>query len=205
MTNQKQLIAAAVAGMCMFSTNPLMGAGPAEDVQESVVSQVGGSALPPAVQAFVNDNLVSVMHNPVFISELKKQNALGRSLDEIKSIDEEWKAAEDEMGIMIELMSNAAAGEITKLFKPMAQVGEVFLMDNQGANAGLNALTSDYWQGDETKWTASFNKGKGGFYVGEAKLDKSTNEILQQVAMPIVDKDGTVLGAICIGLRISLF
>lgn len=201
---QRNLIAAVAAGVCVLST-PTMGAGPVDELQQNVVSAVGSSALAPAVQEFVNGQLMSVMTNPVFVAELKKQNAMGRSLDEIKAIDEKWIAAEEEMPIMIELMSNPAAGEITKVFKPMAQVGEVFLMDNQGANAGLNALTSDFWQGDEAKWKNSFNKGQGGIDVGEAKMDKSTNEVLQQISLPVVDKDGTVLGAICIGLRISSF
>ncbi len=201
---QRNLIAAA-AGLCVLSSTPAMGAAPIEELQQSVVSAVGSSALSPSVQAFVNEKLLTVVNNPVFIAELKKQNAMGRSLDEIKSIDTQWSNAEEELPIMIELMSNPAAGEITKVFKPMAQVGEVFLMDNQGANAALNALTSDFWQGDEAKWKNSFNKGQGGIDVGEAKLDKSTNEVLQQISLPIADKDGTVLGAICIGLRISAF
>ncbi len=179
--------------------------GPIEDYQQGMTNAVSASPLAPNVQTFVNSNLLAVMTNPVFVAELKKQNALGRTLDEIKAIDGQWKNAEEEMPIMIEQMTNASAAEISKVFKPISQVGEVFLMDNQGANVGLNALTSDFWQGDEAKWELSFNKGKGGLYVGEAELDKSTNEVLQQISLPIIDKDGTVLGAICIGIRVNAF
>ena len=76
-------------------------------------------------------------------------------------------------------------------------------MDNQGANVGQNTLTSDYWQGDEAKWKESYNDGKGGVHVDKAKLDKSTNQVDQKFALPIIDEDGNVVGAICIGLDVE--
>jgi hypothetical protein len=64
-------------------------------------------------------------------------------------------------------------------------------------------LTSDYWQGDEDKWSKSFNGGKGGVDAAKAKFDSSANAVIQQISLPLIDADGTVVGAITFGIAIS--
>jgi hypothetical protein len=85
----------------------------------------------------------------------------------------------------------------------MPAVLEAFVMDDQGGVVGENNLTSDYWQGDEEKWTGSFNKGKGGVDAGKEKFDKSANATIQQVSLPIIDKGGKVIGAVTWGVAVS--
>lgn len=155
------------------------------------------------VKAFVKTKLIAQCSNEVFIKEVKAQNAKKVTLDAIKKIDTEWKDAEDELPIQAKLMSNATATEMKKIVKDNPAIVEAFVMDNQGANVGQNALTGDYWQGDEAKWKNSFNEGKGGVDVGKVEFDKSANAQLQQVSLPIIDKDGTVIGAVTYGINID--
>ena len=77
---------------------------------------------------------------------------------------------------------------------------EAFIMDNQGAVVGETNLTSDYWQGDEAKWTDSFSNSRGGINIGKEKYDKSAGTKLQQVSLPIIDEVGNVIGAITYGI-----
>lgn len=203
--NTRHLLAATLVGLSVLSATGATVVGPVEDFRATMVEKVNQSALAPEIQSFVNEKLLPLMNNPVFVAEVTKQNAMGRSLSEIQQICAAWMAAEEEMPIMREMMTNAAANEIRRVFKPIPQVGEVFLMDNQGANVGQNALTTDFWQGDEAKWQKSFNEGKGGVDVGKASLDKSSNEVLQQVSLPIINEEGKVIGAICIGIRVNAF
>ena len=125
-------------------------------------------------------------------------------MDEIKKIDEAWIKAEEELPIQKEKMTNVCAKEITRLAKEQKGIGETFVMDNQGANVGQNALTSDYWQGDEEKWTNSFKGGKGGVDIADPKLDKSANVVEQKISLPIIDSTGNVIGAVCWGIRVDL-
>lgn len=152
------------------------------------------------VKEFIKKQLLQVCTNKVFVAEVKAQNAKKISLEEIKRIDKEWVDAEDELPIHTQVMGNSCAKEISKLAKQLKAMGETFVMDNQGANVGQNALTSDYWQGDEAKWQKAYNEGKGGVVIGDVKLDKSTNRVEQKVSLPIIDEDGNVIGAVCIGL-----
>ncbi|MBN1765801.1 MAG: hypothetical protein JW860_11125 [Sedimentisphaerales bacterium] len=153
------------------------------------------------VKNFVQARLLPLCTNSVFIKETQAQNAKGVSLDEIKKIDEEWKNAEDELPIHSEKMGNACAKEIINCVKANPAIIEAFVMDNQGANVGQNALTSDYWQGDEAKWQNSYKDGQGGADVGEVEFDKSANVQLQQISLPIIDGKGQVIGAVCYGIN----
>jgi hypothetical protein len=153
------------------------------------------------VKAFARAKLIPIMTNAVIVKEVKAQNAVGATLDDIKKIDDEWINAEDELPIHTEKMGNACAVELKKLVTQLTALTEVFVMDNQGANVGQNTLTSDYWQGDEPKWELSYNAGKGGVDISKTKLDKSTNAVDQKISLPILDENGTAIGAICIGIN----
>lgn len=154
-------------------------------------------------KAFIKAKLLPQCSNPVLVAEAAAQDAKKVSLAEIKRIDAEWIAAEDELPIHKEKTSNVCAKEIAKFAAATPAVIEAFAMDDQGANVGQNALTSDYWQGDEPKWENSFNQGKGGLDVGKAEFDKSANAQLQQVSLPLVGPDGKVVGAITFGVVVD--
>jgi hypothetical protein len=160
-------------------------------------------AIDAKVKAFATDTLLTVISDPALIAEVKAQNAKRATLDEIKAIDAAWSAAEDELPIQREKLGNAAATAIKAMVAKHGALREVFAMDAQGANVGQNLLTSDYWQGDEDKWSKSFAGGAGGIDVGKPKFDKSANATLQQVSLPLVDADGTVVGAITFGIAID--
>ncbi|MBN8524530.1 MAG: hypothetical protein J0M02_04230 [Planctomycetes bacterium] len=155
------------------------------------------------VKAFAKDKLVPLTADAVLVREAKAQNAKKVPLADIKKLDQEWTAAEAELPIQKEKMSNAAAEAIRGIAKGLSPLREIFAMDDQGANVGQNNLTSDFWQGDEDKWQKSFAGGKGGVDVGKAKFDKSANTTQQQVSLPLIDADGTVVGAITFGVSID--
>ncbi|MCG8334665.1 MAG: hypothetical protein MJE63_09115, partial [Proteobacteria bacterium] len=123
------------------------------------------------------------------------------SMAAINKIDEEWKAAEDFLEIHDKMMTGKCADEVRRLAGKYKAIGETFVMDNQGANVCQNELTGDYWQGDEAKWKNSFARGAGGLDIGVEKLDTSTNIVLQQISLPIIDEKGKVIGAICFGIK----
>lgn len=156
------------------------------------------------VKQFTKDKMLSLGTNPVIVTEVKAQNAKNMSMDEIKRIDEEWSNAEDELPIQTEKMNNACARELIAIAASNPAIVEIFVMDSQGGNVGQNRLTSDYWQGDEPKWQNVYNGGKGGVLIDKEKLDKSVNVVTQQISVPVLDENGTVIGAICCGINISL-
>jgi hypothetical protein len=154
-------------------------------------------------KAFAIKSLLPHSTNGVFVKETLTQNAKKMPMAEITRIDEEWIKAESQLPIQKEKLNNTCAGEVKKIAAKLPAVLEAFVMDDQGGVVGENNLTSDYWQGDEEKWTGSFNGGKGGVDVGKPKFDKSANATIQQISLPLVAKGGKVIGAITWGVAVE--
>lgn len=150
------------------------------------------------VKQYMKTVLLPYCSDPVLVAEVKKQNANPVSKEDIAAIDAKWKAAEDFLPIHEKLTSNPCAKRIQAIAEKESAIGETFVMDNQGVNVGQNDITSDYFQGDEAKWTDTYQKA--GVWVGKDALDQSTFTKLQHVSLPIFDGDGTIVGAICFGL-----
>lgn len=176
----------------------------AAGVQATLSAQIDqNAAASDKVKAFAKATLVPVTVDAVLVREIQAQNAKKVPLADIQKNDQAWQKAEEELPLQKECLGNATATEVRTLVKAMPAVRECFVMDDQGANVGQNELTSDYWQGDEDKWQKSFAGGKGGVDVGKLKFDKSANANLQQVSLPIIAADGTVVGAITFGLDVD--
>ena len=175
----------------------------AEDVATRVSKALDANEVASAsVKKYVKDNLLAYSNDATLVKATESLNNKKVSLDKIKAIDKQWKNAEEELPIMLDVIENETAKHLRSIMKKHTEIVEVFVMDNQGAVVGENDLTSDYWQGDEAKWQNSFAKGLGGVDVGKEELDKSTNQVLQQVSLPIV-KDGKVIGAVTWGLNLN--
>jgi hypothetical protein len=198
--------AVAVAAFIAFGT---AGATLAQDAAtKKVLDQVkkdinAHKGLSAKTKAYAIKSLLPLSTNALFVKETLAQNAKKMPMAEITRIDNEWMKAESLLPIQKEKMNNVTAGELKKLAAKMPAVLEAFVMDDQGGVVGENNLTSDYWQGDEEKWTGSFNKGKGGVDAGKEKFDKSANATIQQVSLPIIDKGGKVIGAVTWGVAVS--
>ncbi len=161
------------------------------------------SELPPQLKTFLKSKLIPHSTNPVFVKDIQEQNAKKLSPDSIKKADKEWIEAEEEIPLQKEKLNSPSALELKKIAKENPAILESFVMDNQGAVVGESSLTSDYWQGDEEKWVNSYNSGKGGIDIGKSKFDKSSNAEVQQISLPIYDKDGKVIGAVTWGIAVS--
>lgn len=160
----------------------------AEDAPKAVID------LAPSLEEWGN--------NPMLVTAVKQQNDKGTSLETIKSTDKEWMAAIGVTPFMKAMMDNDTAGELKKLESTKPYFTEVFLMDNQGANLAMTNKTSDYWQGDEAKFTESFKGGQGAVHIGKVKFDKSSQAYLVQVSVPVME-GGKAIGAITIGVNLD--
>lgn len=141
--------------------------------------------------------------NPILVAAVKAQNAKGLTLDAIKARDEIWRKTSGVDDFMKPLMENEAARELSRLEASKPFYFELFLMDNQGANVAMTNKTSDYWQGDEAKFTKSFNNGQGAIHISEVEFDESAQAYLVQVSIPIMD-GAEAIGALTIGINIDL-
>ena len=140
--------------------------------------------------------------NPLLVRATRQQNASGLGAEEIARRDKAWKATKELTPFKLSLQTSPAGRFLKHQVERSTSFNEAFLTDNQGANVAAFPATSDYWQGDEEKWSESFNGGDGRVYIGALALDESTNTVAAQVSAPVLDR-GKTIGVLVVGVTIN--
>ncbi len=160
--------------------------------------------------ALATSDIAAFASDPVLIAAINAQNAVTGGYDqaEIDALDTQWRA---EVGatsrpLIDATLSNAASQYLAGVQEAsLGKYTEIFAMDAKGLNVAQSTLTSDYWQGDEDKFTASFGAGAGAVHLGEIEQDESTQVFQSQVSVPVTDPaTGAVIGAITVGVDVSM-
>ena len=146
----------------------------------------------------------ALARHPTLVEAVQRQNAEHISMAEVRKRDAEWKASDHRQGFKQHQLNNNAGELLQKYVARNDAFNEAFLTDNQGANVAVYPPTSDYWQGDEEKWAASFNGGTGRTFVGPAEFDDRSNTYAVQVSAPVLDADRTV-GVLVVGVTLDYF
>jgi len=165
---------------------------------------------PPAMIAFAKEQVREWVNVPEVIAAVKAQNAVNEGLSEadIIELDTAWRAqvGASDAPMIAEVLGNALSAYLSKNAKAAGgAITEVFVMDMHGLNVGQSAVTSDYWQGDEAKYQETYLIGPDAMHVSEVELDESTQTYQGQVSMPLLDSDGSVVGAVTVGLNAQMF
>lgn len=159
-----------------------------------------------AARSYVENHAKSWLSNPLIIRAINAQNTAHKSLDQagIDAMDRQWRGeSASGAGPMID---KVMANELSVYLKSVQEesqglITEVFVMDNLGLNVGQSDLTSDFWQGDEAKWQATFLAGPDTLFVDDVELDESSQRYQTQVSYSITDPTtGKVIGAVTIGI-----
>lgn len=83
-------------------------------------------------------------------------------------------------------------------------VTEIFVTDTRGLNVAVSDMTSDYWQGDEDKFTQAFAKPNDSLFFDVIRYDESTRHFQSHVSVPLYDLSGREpLGVMVIGVDIE--
>jgi hypothetical protein len=152
-----------------------------------------GEKASQAVVDLAKSKLAALGMDQVIVDAVKRVNRQNKSLDQIKAMDERWKAHAGIADYMQALIDSACGKHLRAIQGREPYLAEIFVMDNQGANVAMTDKTSDYWQGDEAKFKNAFNNGKGAVFVDEVEFDDSTQTYLVQVSVPV--KDGNAVMA----------
>jgi len=138
---------------------------------------------PQKVVDLANTKLAELGKDKMIVKAVRKDNAEGRTMDEVKKIDEEWIAAKkagNPYPFMTQLMENDCAKHLKEIMAAHPFITEIFVTNNVGANVCQTAPTGDYWQGDEAKFKEVFKKG---ILVGEVEQEDGKN--ISLVSVPV--------------------
>jgi hypothetical protein len=166
---------------------------------------------PPAMKAFVESDVMTWAHDANIISAIQAKNAetAGMSEAEIIELDNQWRA---EVGTGSTPLIDAVMGTDLSAFLKQkvadsgGRITEIFVMDAKGLNVASSGVTSDYWQGDEAKFTETYPKGSGTIFVDKVEFDESSQSYAGQISVAITDPaTGQVIGAMTVSLNAEAF
>ncbi len=137
------------------------------------------------------------------VAAVREHNNRNLPLEEIKRLDAQWTASKELTPLKKSVLENEVARYLRSLVTFDKSIySEIFLTDRQGATVAAYPLTSDYWQGDEKKWSNAMAGGVGKVYVGPVVYDESSKTDAVQISVPVLDK-GKAIGVLVVGVKLS--
>lgn len=168
----------------------------------SVTDQV---PLKTRVQVAFRQYHPKLMVEPVFeVLRRANQAHLTWSDAEILRLDQDWRGRTPRgLSLIDQIASEPASVYLSRLVAAYPDsIREVFVMDARGVVVATSNPTSDYWQGDEPKWSRTFPRGTPGQHIGEVAYDESAGHYVVQLSFVITDPTtDRRIGAVCIGLN----
>lgn len=160
----------------------------------------------PLIHGFYETNVSTWAQSDVLVQAITEQNARTTAYDQaqIDALDQAWRA---EVGTgstpTISPVLESAAAEFLRqqVAGSGGQITEIFIMDARGLNVAASDVTSDYWQGDEEKFSETHGAGPGAVHISDVELDESTQRYQGQLSFTITDPaSGAPIGAMTVGI-----
>lgn len=166
---------------------------------------------PPAMRAFVEADIMSWAQSAQVIDAINSQNAetAGSSEAQIIEWDTTWRAqvGQSDQPLISDVMGRDLSTFLGEQVEASGgRITEIFVMDAVGLNVAASDVTSDYWQGDEAKFTETYGAGSGAVFVDAIEFDESTQSYQGQISVTLSDPaTGEAIGAMTIGLNAEAF
>lgn len=159
-------------------------------------------------QAFIEQTR-EWLANPIVSLSVEAQTAAYGALPQetIDALDTQWRAEReaDDKPLISATLSSPLSNYLTRMQAgALGLYTEIFITDANGLNVGQSAITGDYWQGDEAKFTNTFPVGPDAVFIDEAEWDEDWQIWRAQLNMSIPNEDGTrAIGAATIEVNLT--
>lgn len=163
----------------------------------------------PQLTALAQGKIKAFAESPLVVAAIEAQNAKTAAYDQAKidAMDGQWKAevSAADKPLIAATMGNAASKYLVTIQDgSQGLFTEIFATDNKGLNAAQSSVTSDYWQGDEDKFSKTFPVGPDAVFLGKVDQDESTQQFQQQVSITVTDPATKAsIGSITVGVNLS--
>lgn len=128
--------------------------------------------------------------------------------DQRRLIDEEW-ATMARLGEPSKKARAILGNQLSEFLREFQvangdQVAEAFVFDVYGQTIGMDRLTSDFDQSDESQYQMAHSINRDHALIDDIRFDGSTRTFLSQITVPIIDpKNGQTLAVLTVGLNVS--
>ena len=172
----------------------------------SPINPVHANEYEPAMRAYLEGDIVNWATSDAIIAAISAQNQQTSGYDQsrIDEMDAAWRSevGEPDSPTIAPVITGQTADFLrAQVAASAGRITEIFVMDARGLNVAASDVTSDYWQGDEAKFTETFARGASAFHFSEVEFDESTQRYQAQISITITDPaTGQPIGAMTVGI-----
>lgn len=156
-------------------------------------------------------HLVDVQVRPwlghgAIVSALREATSRTLSPAQRDSIDAQWR--EEVASHDFHLVDSFLSRPVSKLLQLQQSrnrglITELILVDREGHNLGISDATSDFWQGDEAKFTSAAGVESGGLHISDIRYDVSARHFLVHASVPLHNGQG-LAGMLIVGINVEM-
>jgi signal transduction histidine kinase len=168
--------------------------------QQQAIVQLMANSIGEMIDSEVNE-LESYVANPSIWGAVIRDANLKYTSMPAKSIpgyfvkmDKQWSQALSKGPVVDRYLNTLLSLRLKKFAETKGDIAEIFFTDKYGGLVVASTKTSDFYQADEDWWRKTFNKGKGGIFIGDMEFDESSNNWSITISVPVYDKDAQVIG-----------
>ncbi|MGP9821715.1 hypothetical protein ACTZWW_16990 [Salinarimonas sp. NSM] len=168
---------------------------------------------PPRADLLIDDAVIaevrSWLDQEIVRLSVKSQNERYAGIDaaRITGLDDAWRAEREasDKPLIAATLSSPLSVYLTRVqARALGLYVEVFVTDANGLNVGQSSITSDYWQGDEAKFTETFPKGPAAVFIDEPEWDEELKIWRAQLNLTVTDAAGTTpIGAATVEINLT--
>jgi len=173
----------------------------------SAASAASASDFETNARSFLTDEITKWATHSILIDAVRDQNTRTSAYkaSEIDALDQSWRQDVGDVSskVITPILNNAAAEFLRE--QAAASNGtrtEILLMDSVGLNVAVSHVTSDFWQGDEAKFTQTYSVGADAVPICDIEFDDSSQSDQSQLSFTPTDPaNGAGLGAMTVGVN----
>lgn len=174
-----------------------------------LLGRSNADSITEVLDAVMVDEMIGLRLNKLIQDELDKQSS-SYTGDEatiranLEAANKRWQAASSNDLIVTSVLHNTVSDELAEYRQSLPNNIDLFLTDRYGAVASATNRPDQFYQANEDWWQAAWNDGKGEIYISQMTYDKSINDYVMLVAVPIFQHDTTGAGRI-VGILRTLY
>lgn len=165
----------------------------------------GNSAHAFCAGAIVKE-IQTIAKHPEIINAVKHANAQPLSEAKLFALDARWIELKGNLPEAKQILSTPASRFLVSTMASNSYFKEAILTGKRGETVAMNQVTSDYWQGDEEKFTEIFDANipsrKPDSYISRARWDESAKSMLSQLSVPVYDGP-VMVGTLTVGIDLK--
>jgi len=147
------------------------------------------------------EHIQNIAGDKIVVASVVQHNNKKLAFEEILRRDRLWQKNDHLVEFKESLISSDVGQFVETIKNSKSYYTEVFIADDRGALVSAYPLTSDYWQGDEEKWSTIARDGWPS-YVSAITFDESSESNIVHLAVPVRNHQ-KVVGVLVVGIRLS--